>query len=87
MFTPEFFIDSCQSSKKAIFRYMTDDKHLHEIADRYVDVQSQFAKMLLSNFTDITKYSFNKMTECSFASKKSKVSAPYKVKPVTKETN
>ena len=87
MFTPEFFIDSFQSSKKAIFRRMTDDKQLHEMADRYVDVHSQFAKMLLSNFIDITKYSFSKMTEYSFASKKSEVSAPYKVEPVTKETN
>lgn len=87
MFTPEFFIDTFQNTKKSIFRRMTDDKQLHEIADRYIDTQTQFAKMLVSNFIDVTKYSLNKITECFLTQKKSEVSAPYKIDPVTKETN
>lgn len=85
-FTPEFFIESFQSTKKFVFRKLTDDKQLHDMADRYVDAQTQFAKMLTANFYDVIKYSFNKLTDC--VSKSSQVSAPYKVEtPVEKETN
>jgi hypothetical protein len=84
MFTPEFFIDTMQSTKRGIFKQIIKDPDLQRVADRYIDAQTEFAKMLVSNTIDVAKYSFDKATECAFSKKEQASRAPYKVE---KEAN
>jgi hypothetical protein len=84
MFTPQFFIDTFQSTKKGIFKQIVQDQELQRVADRYIDAQTDFAKMLVTNTIDIAKFSFDKVTECVFAKKEQASKAPYKVE---KEAN
>jgi len=79
MFTPQFFIDTIQSTKKGIFKQIVQDPDLQRVADRYIDAQTDFAKMLVTNTVDIAKFSFEKATECVFSKKEQASQAPYKV--------
>jgi hypothetical protein len=80
MFTPEFFIDAIQSTKQSVFRRVIQDEQLREVADRYIQAQTDFAKMLVRNTIDLAKYSVDK---CS-PQKEQASQAPYKVE---KEAN
>jgi hypothetical protein len=80
MFTPEFFIDTIQSTKQSVFRRIIQDEQLREVADRYIQAQTDFAKMMVRNAIDLAKYSVDK---CS-SQKEQASQAPYKVE---KEAN
>jgi hypothetical protein len=75
MFTPEFFIDTIQSTKQSVFRRIIQDEQLREVADRYIQAQADFAKMMVRNAIDLAKYSVDK---CS-PQKEQASRAPYKV--------
>ena len=62
MFTPEFYIDSFQGTKKAMTDVVFKDKTLNKAAHAYIDAQTTFAKMLVSNTRDMTSYSMNSFT-------------------------
>jgi len=80
MFSPEFFIDTIQSTKRSVFNRIVKDPDLQKVADRYFDAQTDFAKMLVLNAIDLAKYSLD---QCG--PKKEQASrAPYKVE---KEAN
>jgi len=80
MFTPEFFIDIIQNTKRSVSRRIIQDEQLQRIADRYLDAQTDFAKMIVLNAIDLAKYSLD---QCG--PKKEQASrAPYKVE---KEAN
>ena len=75
MFTPEFFIDTIQSTKQSVFRRIIQDEQLREVADRYIQAQTDFAKMIVRNAIDLAKYSVDKLSpQMEQASQ-----APYKV--------
>ena len=80
MFTPEFFIDTIQSTKQSVFRRIIQDEQLREVADRYIQAQADFAKMLVRNTIDLAKYSVDKYSP----QKEQASQAPYKVE---KEAN
>jgi hypothetical protein len=75
MFTPEFFIDAIQATKRSVFNRVIRDEQLREVADRYIQVQADFAKMMVRNAIDLAKYSVDK---CS-PQKEQASRAPYKV--------
>jgi hypothetical protein len=75
MFTPEFFIDTIQTTKKSVFNRIVQDPELQRVAERYVNTQTEFAKMLVRNAIDLAKYSLDK---CS-PQKEQASQAPYKV--------
>jgi hypothetical protein len=79
MFTPEFFIDTIQSTKRGVFKQIIKDPDLQRIADRYLDAQTEFANMMIKNSIDVAKYSFDRATECVFSKKEQASQAPYKV--------
>jgi hypothetical protein len=80
MFSPEFFIDIVQSTKKIVFNRIVSDPDLQRVAERYINTQTDFAKMLVLNAIDLAKYSWD-----NFCPKKEQASrAPYKVE---KEAN
>jgi len=69
MFTPETIIDTIQSSKRTFTNMVIKDETLNKVAHNYIDSQSQFAKMLVTNFTTMTKYGMDQLTEKLFFKK------------------
>jgi hypothetical protein len=62
--TIDAHIDAFQTTKRGLTDKIITDPTLNKAAHEYIDAQTQFAKMLAHNFTDIAKYSMD-----SFASK------------------
>lgn len=54
-YTPEFYIDSFQNTKKIITDKVITDKTLNKAAHSYIDAQTAFAKVLVTNAIDIAK--------------------------------
>ena len=85
MFTPQFFIDTVQSTKRGVFKQVIKDPELQRVADRYLDAQTEFATMIVNNTIDMARYSFDRLSACWFAKEQEQASkAPYKVE---KEAN
>jgi len=84
MFTPQFFIDTLQNTKRGVFNQIVKDPELQRIADRFINAQTEFANMLVKNSIDVARYSFEKATTCVFSMKEQASQAPYKVE---KEAN
>lgn len=80
MFSIEFFIDTVQSTKKSVFNRIVKDQELQKVSTRYIDAQTEFAKMLVTNTLDLAKYSVEKF----YPQKEQASQAPYKVE---KEAN
>lgn len=57
LFTPDFYIDSLQNTKKNLTNKIITDKTLNKAAHSFIDAQTAFAKALSKNTTDIAKYS------------------------------
>ncbi len=49
MFTPHFFIESFQSTKKLVTDQVFKDPALNKAAHAYIDAQTQFAKIFNKN--------------------------------------
>ena len=69
MFTPHFFIESFQSTKKLVTDQVFKDPALNKAAHAYIDAQTQFAKMAVSNTIDMTKYSVESVSKVLFPKK------------------
>ena len=69
MFSPHFYIDSFQNTKKIvtdqIFKYPAINKAAHV----YIDAQTQFAKMAVNNTIDMAKYSVESVSKYLFPKK------------------
>lgn len=81
MFTPEFFIDTAQGIKQTVFNSIVQDAELRQVADRYLQAQTDFAKMMVRNTIDMAKYSVDTVLS---PRKEQASQAPYKVE---KEAN
>ena len=66
MFGPDFYIESFQTTKKIVTDSVIIDKTLNKAANDFIDAQTAFAKMLSHNYIDITKYSFDKLSNIWF---------------------
>ena len=66
MFTPDFFIDTFQESKRTITNYVFKDPTLNKAANDYINAQTAFAKMLSHNAIDLTKYSVESISKVLF---------------------
>jgi len=69
MFTPDFYIDSFQATKKAITNQVFTDPKLNKAALKFIDAQTQFAKMLVQNTIDMTKYSVDGISQVMYPTK------------------
>ncbi len=74
MFTPEFYIDSFQSTKKILTNQVFKDPTLNKAAHNYIDAQTAFAKMLTANTVDMAKYSVDSVSKVLFPKKEEKTS-------------
>ena len=72
MFTPDFYIDSFQSTKKIITNQVFKDPTLNKAAHNYIDAQTAFAKMLTANTVDMAKYSVESVSKVLFPKKEEK---------------
>lgn len=54
-YSPEFYIDSFQNTKKLVTDKVITDKTLNKAAHAYIDAQTSFAKVLVNNTMDIAK--------------------------------
>ena len=66
MFTPEFFIDTFQETKRVVTNQIIKDPTLNKAAQDYINAQTAFAKMLSRNAIDITKYSVESISKVLF---------------------
>ena len=69
MFSPHFYIDSFQSTKKIITDQIYKDPALNKAAHAYIDAQTQFAKMAVNNTIDMAKYSVESVSKYLFPKK------------------
>ena len=56
------YIDMFQSTKRTLTNAIIVDKELNKLANRFIDSQTQFAKMLVDNTIDATRYSIDTLT-------------------------
>lgn len=66
MFTPSFFIDTIQDTKRMITNQVFKDPTLNKAANDYINAQTAFAKMLVNNAVDLTKYSVDSISKVLF---------------------
>jgi hypothetical protein len=71
MFGPEFFIDTFQGAKKAVTNAVFRDKILNKAAHSYIDAQTAFAKVLVNNTIEMTRYSVDSVSSVLFPKKDS----------------
>jgi hypothetical protein len=69
MFTPDFYIDSFQSTKRMLTNKVITDPTLNKAAHNYIDAQTAFAKMLTANAVDMAKYSVDSVSKVLFPKK------------------
>jgi len=64
--TIELQIDMLQQLKKNLTDKIIKDPILNKSAHNFINSQTQFAKMLVNNFTDISKYYVDSQTKSLF---------------------
>jgi len=64
--TIELQIDMLQQLKKNLTDKIIKDPILNKSAHNFINSQTQFAKMLVNNFTDISKYYVDSQTKALF---------------------
>lgn len=69
MFTPNFYIENFQNTKKIIADQVFKDAALNKAAHAYIDAQTQFAKMAVNNTIDMAKYSVDSVSKYLFPKK------------------
>jgi len=63
MFTPDFYIEMFQSSKRMATNQVFKDERLNKIANDFIDAQTVFAKMLAKNTIEMLSYSVDSMNK------------------------
>ncbi len=66
MFSPAFFIDTFQDTKRIVTNKIITDPTLNKAAHNYIDAQTTFAKMLADNAIDMAKYSVDSVSKVLF---------------------
>lgn len=66
MFTPEFYIDLFQSSKRLATNKVFADERLNKVANDFIDAQTIFAKMLAKNTIEMMSYTVGSMSKAIY---------------------
>jgi len=69
MFSPIFYLESFQNTKKIVTDQIFKDPALNKAAHAYIDAQTQFAKMAVNNTIDMAKYSVDSISKHWFPKK------------------
>ena len=73
MFTPEFYIDLVQSTKRQLTNQVYKDDTLNKAANNFIDAQTAFAKMLAKNYIDLSTYSVEAISKVFYPKKEETV--------------
>jgi len=66
MFSPKFYIEQFQHTKKLVGdQLFKDQPELKKLADNWVDAQTQFAEMLVDNTIAMMKYNVDQYSAFS----------------------
>ena len=63
MFTPDFYIDLFQSSKRMMTNKVYTDDRLNKVANNFIDAQTVFGKMIVNNTIEMLTYSVDSMSK------------------------
>ena len=66
MFTPEFYIDLFQSSKRLATNKVFADERLNKVANDFIDAQTIFAKMLAKNTIEMLTYTTDSVSNAMY---------------------
>lgn len=66
MFSPDFYIDTFQETKRVVTNQIFKDPTLNKAAQDYINAQTAFAKMLSRNAVDLTAYSVESFSKFLF---------------------
>ena len=64
--TLDAHIEAFQETKRGLTDKIITDPTLNKAAHEYIDAQTQFAKMLAHNFTELAKYSMDSISDKLF---------------------
>lgn len=60
---PDFYIDSLQKTKSIVTDKVITDPVLNKVAHDFMDAQTEFARMMTANTTEMLKYSMANVTK------------------------
>ena len=63
MFTPDFYIEMFQSSKRMATNQIFKDERLNKVANDFIDAQTVFAKMMAKNTIEMLSYTVDSMNK------------------------
>ena len=63
MFTPDFYIELFQSSKRMATNQIYKDERLNKVANDFIDAQTVFAKMMAKNTIEMLSYTVDSMSK------------------------
>jgi len=87
MFTPDFYIDLFQSTKRQLTNKVYQDEILNKAANDFITAQTTFAKMLAKNYIDLATYSVDSMSKVLFPKQEETVKAKTAKKSATTDIN
>ncbi len=82
MFTPDFYIDLLQTTKRTMTNQVYKDETLNKAANDFISAQTAFAKMLLNNTLTLTQYSVESISKVFYPKEET-----VKTKTAKKSTN
>lgn len=63
MFTPDFYIELLQSSKRMATNQIFKDERMNKVANNFIDAQTVFAKMLAKNTIEMLSYAADSISK------------------------
>ena len=63
MFTPDFYIEMFQTSKRMATNQIFKDERLNKVANDFIDAQTVFAKMMAKNTIEMLSYTVDSMNK------------------------
>jgi len=63
MFTPDFYIEMFQTSKRMATNQIFKDERLNKVANDFIDAQTIFAKMMAKNTIEMLSYTVDSMNK------------------------
>ena len=66
MFTPDFYIEMFQSSKRMATNQIFKDERLNKVANDFIDAQTVFAKMMAKNTIEMLSYTADSMSKAIY---------------------
>ena len=87
MFTPDFYIEMFQTSKRMATNQVFKDERLNKVANDFIDAQTIFAKMLAKNTIEMLSYTVDSMSKTIYSQGEETVKAKTAKKSANTQTD